>query len=253
MLGDYRLQLRRKALLPRYAAIVVASRWMRDEYRRNAGPTTPIHLNPLFAHDESATDEPPSRQRTGRVLFVGRLTKLKGVDYLIPAIEAANDMLDDKLTLVVAGEGPERGRLEALAQVTNIAAEFHGWVDPDRRREIARGADLLAIPSVWPEPFGLAGIEAARLGLPAVGFAHGGIIDWLRPSLTGELAPADPPTVMGLANAITRVLAVPTHYARLALGAWQSAAEFALARHVDQLDALFRSVAPNHRQIGAGA
>ena len=44
------------------------------------------------------------------------------------------------------------------------------------------------MPSVWPEPFGLVGIEAGCVGLPAAGFGVGGIPDWLRPGETGELA-----------------------------------------------------------------
>ena len=58
-------------------------------------------------------------------------------------------------------------------------------------------ADLLVVPSLWPEPFGLVGLEGARSRLPAAAFAVGGIPDWLRSGVNGYLAPGDPPTPAG--------------------------------------------------------
>ena len=51
-----------------------------------------------------------------------------------------------------------------------------------------------------------------------------------------ELAPGDPPTVAGLAEAIVRALADPEHYRNLCAGARRKASEFSLDRHVSQLD-----------------
>src|SRR6202034_271377 len=98
--------------------------------------------------------------------------------------------------------------------------------------DLMRQADLVAVPSLWPEPFGLVGIEAGCFGVPAVGFAVGGIPDWLIPGQTGELAPADPPTVEGLAEAIVRALEDPAHYQKLCSGAWEMAKRFSLERHL---------------------
>ena len=69
-------------------------------------------------------------------------------------------------------------------------------------------ADLLVVPSLWPEPFGLVGLEAARHRLPVAAFAVGGIPDWLRPGVNGYLAPGDPPTPGGLADAIIACLRI---------------------------------------------
>ena len=56
----------------------------------------------------------------------------------------------------------------------------------------------------------------------------GGIPDWLSAGESGELAPDDPPTVAGLADAIHRSLADPSHYARLSRGAFEIASRFTL-------------------------
>jgi glycosyltransferase involved in cell wall biosynthesis len=108
-----------------------------------------------------------------------------------------------------------------------------------------RQADLLAVPSVWPEPFGLVGIEAGSIGLPAVAYAVGGIPDWLLPGQSGEVAAADPPTVDGLADAIVRALADPGHYANLCRGAWEVAQRFTLDTHIAKLVPILEAAARN--------
>ena len=160
---------------------------------------------------------------SGRVLWLGRATELKGGDHVIDALPEAADRLGRPLSLTVAGDGPALDNWRALALRRGVAAEFIGWVDSERRLELLRSVDLLAVPSLWPEPFGLVGIEAGCVGLPSVGYAVGGIPDWLVSGETGELAPGDPPTTAGLAAAIVRALRDPTHYAQLRLGAWKMA------------------------------
>jgi glycosyltransferase involved in cell wall biosynthesis len=117
-----------------------------------------------------------------------------------------------------------------------VDADFTGWIGADRKRELMRQADLLAVPSLWPEPFGLAGLEAGCLGLPAVGYDVGGIREWLKPGESGELAAGDPPTVSGLAEAMVRALADPEHYRKLCLGAWATARKHSIESHLAALE-----------------
>jgi glycosyltransferase involved in cell wall biosynthesis len=139
---------------------------------------------------------------------------------------------------MIAGDGPERRKLEELAHRSGVDAEFTGWVQTTRKVELMRQAELLAVPSLWPEPFGLVGVEAGSLGVPAVAYAVGGVTDWLIAGETGEPAPGDPPTVAGLTDAIVRALADRDHYAKLCLGAWKFAKGFALEPHIAQLEAI---------------
>jgi glycosyltransferase involved in cell wall biosynthesis len=186
-----------------------------------------------------------SRVRTapnGRLLFIGRLTKLKGVSHLLRAIPIAGRKLGRSLTLTIAGDGPEREGLEALAQELRVVANFIGWIQGNKTTDLMQESDLLAVPSLWPEPFGLVGIEAGACGLPAVAYRVGGIPDWLIAGESGELAPGDPPTVEGLADAIVRALANPSHYARLSRGAFEVASRFTLERHVFRMEEIFRAV-----------
>jgi len=211
---------------------------MYREYQKYGLDPRKIHLVPLPGFECIADREPPrKRVPRGRILFIGRLTNLKGADYLIQAVAQARTRFSS-LTLTVAGDGPEREKLELLARRLEVPTEFAGWVDTARKKSLLGQTDLLAVPSLWPEPFGLVGIEAGSMGVPSVGYAVGGIPEWLISGHSGELAPADPPTPQGLAEAILRGLTDSEHYDRLCRGAWEVASRFTLEAHLDRLEPL---------------
>lgn len=233
----FQLQAKRKARLQDYEAILVASRHMYGEYQQHGVSSSRLHLVPLFSTDSiPQAGAPLARDPGGRILFIGRLMDVKGVDYLLTATCGAARKLGRPLTLTIAGDGPERGKLQDAARRLGAAVEFAGWVDTEKKSHLIRQSDLVAVPSLWPEPFGLVGIEAGCFGVPAVGFAVGGIPDWLTAGQSGELAPGDPPTVEGLTEAIVRALADPGHYQKLCMGAWEMAKQFSIDRHIQQLE-----------------
>jgi glycosyltransferase involved in cell wall biosynthesis len=237
----FKHQAGRNVRLTRYGAILVASTHMRREFLRHGLRPDQVCLLPLPSTDDSAAGMPrEASDRRSRVLLVGRLTALKGGHYLVEAVAKASGILGRPLTLTVAGDGPERSRLENLAKRFGVATEFAGWVNAARRIEILSEMDLLAVPSLWPEPFGLVGVEAGALGVPAVGYAVGGILDWLIPGQTGEVAPGDPPTVDGLSAAIARALADPGHYRELCRGARLFSRHFNIEPHLTKLEQIMR-------------
>jgi glycosyltransferase involved in cell wall biosynthesis len=237
MLQMFRVQMSRKARLPQYQAVLVASRHMHDEFLRNGVSADKLYLVPLPTTDLDPDEcEPVLREPGGEILFLGRLAAVKGVHYLIQSIPAAAERLKRPLKLTIAGEGPERQNLQQLALRWGVPAEFVGWVSKHRKIGLMRNADVLVVPSLWPEPFGLVGIEAGCVGLPAVGYAVGGVSDWLFPGESGELAPGDPPTVAGFTEALVRALADPTHYVDLRRGAWRTARRFTFEEHLDRLE-----------------
>jgi glycosyltransferase involved in cell wall biosynthesis len=245
MLGNYPRRHRVLAMLRRCAVLQVASTAMREEYLRHGFPSEQVVLNPLFPTGRQPDPDPPApRDRTGAVVLAGRLTEVKGGEYLVRALHRARLRAgyDPPLRLDVVGDGPELPRLKALAGQHGVPATFYGWLNAAGVQTLMRQADLLAMPSLWPEPFGLLGIEAGCVGLPAVGYAHGGIPDWLAEGVSGALAPS-PPTVDGLADAIVRALTDPDHYQRLRVGAWETARRFTPERHVERLETAFRAAA----------
>jgi glycosyltransferase involved in cell wall biosynthesis len=237
----YQSQVQRNSRLLEYRAILVASKHMYREFEDHGVAEDRLRLAPLPLTESTTQVDPPlPRIPGGNLVFVGRLTNLKGVDYLIRAIPKAAESLRRSLTLTVLGDGPELTRLQRLGKTVNVSIKFAGWVESTQKAHLLRQADLLVVPSLWPEPFGLVGLEAASLGIPAVAYAVGGIPDWLIPGETGELASGDPPTVEGLAESIVRALRDQEHYVALCRGAWALANNFTMCTHVTQLEEILR-------------
>lgn len=244
MVGMYLRQRRRKAVLGLAKSICVASSHMRSVLVQNGVPDSRVRLLPLFPTHGSPDPEPPvPRQRTDKVLLAGRLTRLKGWTHLVPAIAMASKQLGRKLTLVVAGDGPDRGRLALLARKWDVPVEDHGWQASAGVIRLMREADLLAVPSLWPEPFGLVGIEAGCVGTPAVAYAVGGIPDWLVAGVSGEVAPGDSLKPRPLADAIVRALGDNGHWQALREGAWRQAVQFPRERHMETLLGILKDAA----------
>lgn len=239
----YALQTGRRARLRRFDAIIVASQHMREEFVRHAVNGPRIQCVPYPPSDiVPLSTLPQARAVAGRLLYAGRLTPLKGVDYLIRAIPMAEIALGRTLSVSIAGDGPARTQLEHLARSMGVAADFLGFVDRYRTSSLMREADVVVVPSLWPEPFGLVGLEAAALGTPSVGFAIGAIPEWLRPGETGELAPGNPPTPEGLATALTQALSSPAHLQRLREVAWNWARTVTMDSHITAIEKVFEEV-----------
>ncbi|HEX5223860.1 MAG TPA: glycosyltransferase family 4 protein [Solirubrobacteraceae bacterium] len=137
-----------------------------------------------------------------RVVFAGRIVRPKGVGVLI---EAAAEVPDTEF--VLCGDGRELDSMRGLAEQRGLGERirFTGWLDAGGLARELADASVVVVPSLWPEPFGLVGIEGFAAGRPAVASATGGIPDWLEHGTSGlAVAPGDP---HALAAALTELLA----------------------------------------------
>jgi glycosyltransferase involved in cell wall biosynthesis len=263
----YRRQSARLRTLRRCDAIVTHSFHMYSEYARHGIDLGRLHRFVYFSPDQPMTstrarvaslpvlgDESASRAARGmtpdgplQITYTGRIDGNKGVHLLIDAAPLAARMLGRRLKITIVGDGPLRQRLQAQArefqaQHEQIEFEFPGWVDRQRVGEFLARTDLVVVPSVWPEPFGLVGPEAGHRGIPVAAFAVGGVNSWLVDGVNGYKAPADPPTAAGLASAMVLCLRDHATYARLQLGAFEMAQRFSRGSHLQELTALFDKV-----------
>ena len=101
---------------------------------------------------------------------------------------------------------------------------------------------MFAVPSVWPEPFGLVGLEAASAGLPAIAFDVGGISQWLKDGVNGFLVPGNPPTARSLALGLVEAFADLERIERMGVAAREMAFEMSVEKHLDRLEEVFDSV-----------
>ena len=192
---------------------------------------------PVSPEDPRPPRALPAEQR---LLVVAQLVRGKGVDLAIEALA----LLDEDATLDVVGEGRSRGALERLASHRAPGrVRFHGYVPPARVTELYDECRLLVVPSRWPEPFGMVGVEAMRRSRPVVGAAHGAVPEWLEDGVGGALFA--PGSVPELARAVRRVLAEPA----LAARACETASRrFAYERSIEQVEAILVGLLAGRRE-----
>jgi glycosyltransferase involved in cell wall biosynthesis len=254
MFEDYRGAARRLALLRSARAVLTASEYVRAEYLRNGLAPTSVRCVGLPIVDRghpqgtAASGEEASASMPLRLLFAGRMEPLKGGQILLDALPMIASALSRPLALTFAGDGG--ARLEWMRRADEISRrepsiriEFAGWKDVAALNMLVDSSDLLVVPSLWPEPFGMVGPEAGMRGLPAAAFAVGGIPEWLTDGVNGALARELPPSSVDLANAIVRCLHDPDEHARLRRGAIALAWRFSAERHLDALMKVIEEIA----------
>ena len=165
-----------------------------------------------------------------RVVFAGRVVGPKGVDVLIRAARMV------EAEFVICGDGWRLEEMRRLAHKLGVHehVRFEGWLDAgELARELAE-ASVVAMPSVWPEPFGLVGIETFAAGRPVIASATGGIGDWLEDGVSG--LSVEPGDADALARALNELLADPARQQAMgAAGKRAVAARFSPECHVAAL------------------
>lgn len=128
-----------------------------------------------------------------KIITTSSLIYRNGIDILIQACA----LIKLNYELTIAGDGPEKDRLENLAIKLGIInrVKFLGRVTPEQIPDLLKASDLFVRPSRH-EGFGNSFIEAMAAGIPVIGTPVGGIVDFLFDNKTGFLVPVDNPEVL---------------------------------------------------------
>jgi glycogen synthase len=173
-------------------------------------------------------------------LYLGKLAPNKGTSHLVRVTERAQ--LD--WPLIVAGDGPERGAIEAAAGRSTRQIRLLGWVDQEQTASLLAGAALLIFPSRGPESLSRVLIEASALGVPIAAMNTGGTPDIVVHEETGLLSR----TPEGLAEDVRRLRSDPALRARLGEGARRRAESmFDAPTVIARVEALYRDLLEPHR------
>ncbi len=213
---------------------------MQAEFTKNTDGKVPVHRIPFLVDvpDGPVDGSPP--ESTWRVGFLGRHTALKGGDVLIDAA-ARLGHLARPLEVWFMGDGPARAEWEKRADaVANDRVRFRFWRHGESTRAFLSQIHLLAVPSLWPEPFGRVGVEAAACGVPSVAFAVGGIPDWLKHLENGVQVPLSGDPAESLAHGIQTALE-GGNYEGLARNAREMPGRYTKAKHLAALVPLLES------------
>ena len=133
----------------------------------------------------AAIDEKYDLKGKKVVLFTGRLTPQKGVDYLIRAARTIRG------EVLILGDGPERSRLEKLIRDLKLTnCRILGYMKPGEQvgfKAFYSRADVYVAPSSWKEPLGLVILEAMAARTPVVSTRAGGITSLIKDGYNGYL------------------------------------------------------------------
>lgn len=185
-----------------------------------------------------------------RLLCIGRLIDEKGFDL---AIDAMPRILDGcpAARLIVAGDGPGRAKLEALASALDIdeRVQFVGWVRPDEVPRLMNEVSMVIVPSRWQEVFATVAIQAAQLGRPCIATDRGGMREAVRHGETGLIVPGE--DAGAIADAALALIGNPPEAQRLGRNAREHArAAFSWDRYVDEFETLYERLVASRRGSG---
>lgn len=192
------------------------------------------------------------------IVFVGRITRQKGLPYLLRAAR----LLPPEVQLVLCAGAPDTA--EIMAEVEGLVAELRAerdgivWIDRHLPRHelcaLLSAATTFVCPSVY-EPLGIVNLEAMACGAPVVGTGTGGIPEVVADGVTGAIVPIDQlddgtgtPTdpdrfVADLAAALTEMVSDPDRARELgAAGRRRAAREFSWSSIADRTAALYAEV-----------
>jgi glycosyltransferase involved in cell wall biosynthesis len=158
----------------------------------------------------------------GRVLTVGRLIPEKGMDVVIDAVAGIQGLL------TIAGEGPERARLEAGARHHDLDVRFEGFVSRERLDALYRGSSVVVLAARKGEGLPNAVLEAFAHGRAVVATPVAGVRDLVVDGVNGLLVPSG--DVGALRAALARLSHERGLAERLGRAGRETAAGFSWAR-----------------------
>jgi glycosyltransferase involved in cell wall biosynthesis len=176
--------------------------------------------------------------RNNNVLFVGRLEATKGVDYLLRAVPLVAKQVDG-LSVTIAGDGEDRARLEKLSADLGLdeIVQFRGWIQRDEVVACYDQAEVIVIPSVWPETLGTVALDAMAAGRPAVSSVSGGLPEVVIDGVTGILVPRR--NSQAVADALISILTNPETAERMSAACLENSSNWQLAEFIDKTEEIY--------------
>lgn len=177
--------------------------------------------------------------RRGNLLFVGRVEKEKGLRVLLESLKYLTSI---PYHLRVGGSGSDLAYCRSLVEEKMLRGdvEFLGYQKGWALGVLYQQADVVVFPSIWPEPFGVVGIEAMAYGRPVVGFDVGGVSQWLKNGHNGLVARYN--DSQDLAEKIKVLLKDSDYAERLGQNGRRMVEEkYTLEKHLEVLDKIYEN------------
>lgn len=201
------------------------------------GSRLPYEVIPNFVRDDVATLSDDSGSYTAQLpdqeylLFVGALTRVKGVGVLLDAYAG----LTNAPPLVLIGSVWPETPTELPRNVVMLKNWPHAAVMSAWQRSM-----LGFVPSIWPEPSPTVAMEAMAAGKPVIASRIGGLTEIVADGETGFLLP--PSDVSALRQAIQRLLDEPALRERMGQAAKRNVTEFLASTVIPRIERVYREI-----------
>lgn len=176
----------------------------------------------------------PTYEDDGYVLFLGRISKEKGIETLL----AAHAALPGGVPMKIVGTGPIMDEASASA---GSGVEFMGYRSGEELRDIVRKCSCVVVPSEWYENCSMVVLEAMAMGKPVIGARIGGIPEQVEDGVTGLLYTMG--DVGELTAALDRILSDPEERRRMGEAARKKLEmEYSAQAHNEELVRIYAEV-----------
>lgn len=178
------------------------------------------------------------------VLYIGRLERRKGVNLLLKAFQLLQEKHED-VSLVLAGDGPDREKLEELAHDLGLRnVSFLGYVSEEEKLRLLHTSDLFCAPAIYGESFGIVLLEAMASGLVTVAANNPGYASVMQG--LGALSLVNPRDTVEFARRLDLLLREDS-----LRGMWQAWAktyvkQYSYKRIVNQYEELYKQAYADH-------
>jgi L-malate glycosyltransferase len=228
-----------KFSIERSDGVTTISEYMRRRTVDFFGITKPIEVIHNFVNCELyRPDEEARRNGRKRILHISNFRPVKRVLDCVRVFGKVREQVDAEL--ILAGDGPDRGPAEQLAQELGVAEHTRFLGKQDHMERLIPRMHALHLPSET-EAFGLAALEAMACGVPPVATRTGGLPDLITHGVDGYMEPVG--DVDAQAERLVELLANTALHARIAAAARRSAeTRFTTDLIIPKYEAYYRSV-----------
>lgn len=181
------------------------------------------------------------------LLFIGRIEKVKGIDYLIKAMPKIIEKFPDT-KLTIAGTGGYFEELKNLIKILKLEKNILivGKVSHKNIEKLFHKTSIVIVPSTWPEAFGKVGVEAMSTGRPVIATKIGGIPEWLDNNKTGYLI--NTRNSDEIANKTIKLLSNRKLLKRFGKNARLKAKNYSVEKHILGLQKAYQSIINNYEK-----
>jgi glycosyltransferase involved in cell wall biosynthesis len=223
--------------------IICASRYVAKRYVEAGIDEKKICVIPCGINIERFSKIPREKVKSRiRFSYVGHLGRHKGIHVLVDALALLKKK--DRIQINIIGDGELRDYLKRKVKAIgwDNSVRFWGKVDNQQIENVYRETDVLLVPSIWPEAFGIIIIEAMASGIPVIASRIGGIPEIIEDGKTGYLIEAG--NAKELANKMSEFIAEPSKISLLGKNGFKKASAFSSENQANKSEDIYLSNQP---------